>query len=90
MRLLEAGHVVLRHALRIRGVLRRVAGVVCSRNPIWVKGRTGGVAGVARRYGPRLRGANGLTGLTLRSRYSVDVGGQRQAGGGYEQGNAKH
>ena len=63
MGLLEAGHVVLRHALRILGVLRRVARVVCSSVPTWVEGRTGGGAGVARRDAPRLSSANGLIGL---------------------------
>jgi hypothetical protein len=38
MGLLKAGHVVLRYALRILGVLRLSACVVCSRDPIWVEG----------------------------------------------------
>ena len=38
MGLLEAGRVVLRDALRILGVLRLGACVVCSRFPAWVEG----------------------------------------------------
>jgi hypothetical protein len=90
MGLLEAGHVVLRHALRILGVLRLGAGVPGVRITVRVEGRTGGSAGVARRDAPRLSGANGLIGLTLHLSYRVDIGGQSQTGGGYDQGNAKH
>jgi hypothetical protein len=90
MGLLEAGHVVLRHALRILGVLRLGARVAGVRITVRVEGRTGGSAGVARRDAPRLSGANGLIGLTLHLSYRVDIGGQTQTGRGYDQGNAKH
>src|SRR5215475_4729430 len=90
MGLLEAGHVVLRHALRILGVLRLGARVAGVRIAVRVEGRTGCSAGVARRDTPRLSGANGLIGLTLHPCYRVDIGGPSQAGGGYDQGNAKH
>jgi hypothetical protein len=90
MGLLEAGNVVLRDALRILGVLRLGAGVAGVRNAVRVEGRTRGSAGVARRDAPCLSSTNGLIGLTLRPRYRMDIGGQSQAGGGYDQGSAKH
>jgi hypothetical protein len=90
MGLLEAGNVVLRDALRILGVLRLGAGVAGVRNAVRVEGRTRGSAGVARRDAPCLSGTNGLIGLTLRPCYRMDIGGQSQAGGGYDQGSAKH
>ena len=90
MGLLKAGHVVLGHALRVLRVLQLGAGVAGVRNAVRVEGRTGGSAGVARRDAPRLSGANGLIGLALHLSYRVDIGGQSQTGGGYDQGNAKH
>src|SRR5207249_8717077 len=90
MGLLEAGHVVLRHALRIPGVLRLGARVTGVRIAVRVEGRTGGSAGVAWRDAPRLSGANGLIGLTLHPCYRVDIGGQSQAGGRDGEGYATH
>jgi hypothetical protein len=38
MGLLEAGDVVLGYALRILGVLRLLAGILCSGNPVRIEG----------------------------------------------------
>jgi len=58
--LLESGHVVLCHALRILGVLRLGARVDGARFAVRVEGRPGGSTGVARRDAPRRSGANGF------------------------------